>query len=110
MLRQRAPGSEKRCRRGWPAIYLVNKQASCQLSRNADSEYKMGQVNDEVSRGRAIREHVYLANRPYFPEEVSGAEWIDVWRLEVLERAVVSSVCAKKQFYDAHEKSRVMLD
>ena len=64
MLRQRAPGSEKGCRRGWPAIYLVNRQASRQLSRNAGSEYKMGQVDDEVSRGRAIREHVYLADRP----------------------------------------------
>lgn len=66
MLRQRAPGSEKGCRRGWPAIYLVNRQASRQLSRNAGSEYKMGQEDDKVSRGGSIREPVCLASKPYF--------------------------------------------
>jgi hypothetical protein len=81
MLRQRAPGSEKGCRRGWPAIYLVNRQASRQLCRNAGSEYKMGQQDDKVRTrqgGWAIHEPVYLASRPYLPEQVSGVYWIDV--------------------------------
>lgn len=74
MLRQRAPGSEKGCRRGWPTVYLVNRQASRRPSRNAGSEYRMGKEDDKVSRGWAIREPVCLAHRPYFPEQVSGAD------------------------------------
>ena len=38
----------------------------------------MGQEDDEVSRGRAIREPVCLADKSYFPEQVSGVQWIDI--------------------------------
>jgi hypothetical protein len=66
MLRQRALGSEKGCRRGWPAIYLVNRQASRQLCRNASSEYKMGQEVDKVSRGgRYVNLYAWQAGRTF---------------------------------------------
>lgn len=78
MLRQRAAGSAKGCRRGWPAMYLVNRQACRRQSRNAGSEYKMDQDDDKVSRGTAIREPVCLACRPHFPEQASGADSVDV--------------------------------
>ncbi len=60
MLRQRAAGSEKGCMRGWPAMYLVNKQASRQPSRKAGSEYKMNQEDDKVSRGVGRDDTVYV--------------------------------------------------
>lgn len=66
MLRQRATGNEKGCGRGWPAMYLVNRQASRQPSRHTGSEYKMGQEDDQVSReGRYVNLYAWQAGRTF---------------------------------------------
>jgi hypothetical protein len=48
------------------------------LFRNAGSEYKMDQVNDDVSKEKAIGEPVSPACGSHFPEGASGASWVDV--------------------------------